>query len=52
MLSEEEQKVKDEQTRILTSIINKAYEEIDILASYQHYLVFGEIKLIRKSTAL
>lgn len=40
---------KEEQIKIFEFIIKKSYEDVDILASYQHYLIFGEIKVIYKT---
>lgn len=37
-----------ERVEIIEKILRLHFEELDLLASYQHYLVWDEIKLIRK----
>ena len=39
---------KEKVSIILEKIIKKHVEELDLLACFQHYLVFDEIKLIKK----
>lgn len=46
-MSEKEQKKQAEV--ILKKIIDYAIKDLDLLACYQHYLVFDEIKLIGKN---
>ena len=41
-------KTIEEQKKAIYDIIAKHIETLDILASYQHYMVFGEVKLIEK----
>ncbi len=41
--------MNDEETKeILNQIYKLAVDSVDALASYHHYLVFGEIKVIYK----
>jgi len=41
-------KIKESSAAIFEKIIKQAIEELDLLASYHHYLVWDEIKILRK----